>query len=76
MFAQIAKFATKFMAVGGAAMIICWLCGADGATAADITFWTQMAWIVLRQIPARVWLALGEAFCEMMPWIMLANIDL
>jgi hypothetical protein len=30
----------------------------------------------LMLIPGKVWLALGEAFAEMMPWIMIANIDL
>jgi hypothetical protein len=74
--AKIAKFAIKFVAVGFAATVIAVLFGADGATAADITFWAQMTWIALRQIPGRVWLALGEALAEMLPWIMLANIDL
>jgi hypothetical protein len=30
----------------------------------------------LMLIPAKAWLALGEGFAEMMPWLMIANIDL
>jgi hypothetical protein len=34
-----------------------------------------MVWVVLRQVPGKAWLALGEGLGEMMPWIMIANID-
>jgi hypothetical protein len=30
----------------------------------------------LMLIPGKAWLGIGEAFAEMMPWIMIANIDL
>jgi hypothetical protein len=32
--------------------------------------------MVLRLIPGKVWLAIGEGFAEMMPWIFITNIDL
>jgi hypothetical protein len=76
MFVAAAKFIAKFVAVGIAAATVSWLCGADPHTAAHITFWTQVVWLIAREIPSGVWLAIGEAFAEMVPWILIANIDL
>jgi len=44
--------------------------------AADVTFGVHVAWMIPRLIPGDVWLTIGEAFAEMMPWIFIANIDL
>jgi hypothetical protein len=52
------------------------LSGSTALPAADVTFGVQVAWMVLRLIPGKVWLAIGEGFAEMMPWIFIANIDL
>jgi hypothetical protein len=47
-------------------------------TTAGIEF--QMAFVagyaIVKLVPGRVWLAIGEGLAEMMPWIMIANIDL
>jgi hypothetical protein len=60
------KFISKFCIVGAIAALFSYAIGLDGAAAADVTFGVQVAWIVLRLIPCKAWLAIGEAFAEMM----------
>jgi hypothetical protein len=38
-----------------------------------VTFGVQVAWIVLRLVPGRVWLAIGEGFAEIMPWLFIST---
>jgi hypothetical protein len=66
----------RFCIISAVAAIVSYAIGLDGAAAADVTFSVQVAWMVLRLIPGKVWLAIGEGFAEMMPWIFIANIDL
>jgi hypothetical protein len=73
---QTLKFIAKFAAIGFVIAVVGAVLGLDGATAADIGFGFQMAWVVLRLIPGKAWLAIGEGFVEMTPWIFIASIDL
>ena len=70
-----AKFLAKFAIIGAIAAIFSYAIGLDGASAADVTFGVQGVWMALRLIPGKVWLTLGEAFCEMSPWIFIATLD-
>jgi hypothetical protein len=69
MFERIAKFTAKFCIVGGLIAIVCYIVGATPETAAHMTLWGQMTWVVARLIPGRVWLAIGEGLADVMPWI-------
>ena len=64
------KFLAKFAIIGAIAAIFGYAIGLDGASAADLTFIVQAAWMALRLIPGKVWLRLAEAFVEMQPYIM------
>jgi hypothetical protein len=66
---QMIRFLAKFAIIGAIAAIFSYAIGLDGASAADVTFGVQLAWIMLRLIPGNAWLAIGEAFAEMMPLI-------
>jgi hypothetical protein len=70
------KFFAKFAIIGAIAAIASYSIGLDGSSAAYVTLGVQMAWVVLRLIPGKVWLAIGEACVEMAPWLCLASIDL
>jgi hypothetical protein len=39
-----------------------------------VTFGVQVAWIVLRLIPGKAWLALGEGFAEIMHCVFVATL--
>jgi hypothetical protein len=65
----------KFIIAFNAAYVLGFVLG-DAFTG----FLFQMAFIAVyalaKLVPGRVWLAIGEACAEMLPWIMIANIDL
>jgi hypothetical protein len=69
------KFLAKFFIIGAIAATASYAIGLDGAAAADVTFSVQMAWMVLRLVPGKAWLAVGEAFCDMLPWIMISTLS-
>jgi hypothetical protein len=65
----------KFFLTLSVAWLIGWVLF-DAETANLVQMGTAAVYGLVRFVPGKAWLAIGEFCAEMMPWLLIANLDI